>query len=104
MFEEKVTALSQMTAEHMAMPFPPGLRGLDIAGHDLVMLDADAYGYAVRVLNGSLDEQRHASLTRMTTVLEKVLAAIEDEYATTYYTHVRDLAALAVEVETLRGR
>ncbi|WP_157875912.1 hypothetical protein [Peterkaempfera griseoplana] len=46
MFEEKLDALSQMAAKHMAMPFPPGLRGLDIDGQDMVMLDADAYGYA----------------------------------------------------------
>ncbi|GLY80839.1 hypothetical protein Airi01_091060 [Actinoallomurus iriomotensis] len=39
-------ALSQMLAEHVAMPFPPGCRRLDIEGQDMVMLDADAYGYA----------------------------------------------------------
>ncbi|MGI5229135.1 hypothetical protein [Actinoallomurus sp. CA-142502] len=49
MFEEKLDALSQMLAEHVAMPFPPGCRGLDIAGQDMVMLDADAYGYALGV-------------------------------------------------------
>ncbi|MFE7788728.1 hypothetical protein [Streptomyces sp. NPDC057460] len=30
MFEEKLEALSQVMAEHLAMPFPPGFRGLDI--------------------------------------------------------------------------
>ncbi|MHB9858095.1 hypothetical protein [Streptomyces sp. YIM S03343] len=44
MFEEKLDALSQMMAEHMAMPFPPRFRGLDIEDQDMVILDADAYG------------------------------------------------------------
>ncbi|MFI1176813.1 hypothetical protein [Streptomyces melanogenes] len=104
MFEEKLDALSQMMAEHMAMPFPPGFRGLDIENQDMVMLDANAYGYALGVRNGPLDEQRGKGLIWLTAVLERVLPAIDDEYATRYYTHVRDLAVLAAEIETLRER
>ncbi|WP_405828153.1 hypothetical protein [Streptomyces sp. NBC_01176] len=37
-------------------------------------------------------------------VFEEVLAAIDDEYATRYYTHVRDMAVLAAEIETLREK
>jgi hypothetical protein len=70
----------------------------------MVMLDADAYSYALGVLKGPLNEQQRAGLTRMTAVFEKVLATIADEYATTYYTHVRDMALLAAEVETLRKK
>ncbi|MFD4771823.1 hypothetical protein [Streptomyces niveus] len=102
MFEEKLDALSQMMAEHMAMLFPPGFRGLRIVDHDMVMLDADAYGYASGALKGPLDQQRRAGLLRLTAVFEKVLPAIGDEYATKYYMHVRDMAVLAVEIETLR--
>jgi hypothetical protein len=104
MFEEKLDALSQMLAEHMAMPFPPGFRGLDIEDQDMVMLDADAYGYALGVLQGPLDEQRGGGLIRLTAVFENVLPAIDNEYATRYYTHVRDMTVLAAEVETLRAR
>ncbi|OLZ62934.1 hypothetical protein AV521_40760 [Streptomyces sp. IMTB 2501] len=104
MFEEKLDALSQMLAEHIAMPFPPGFRSLDIEDQDMVMLDANAYGYALGVRKGPLDEQRGEGLIRLTAVFENVLPAIDDEYATRYYTHVRDMAVLAAEVETLRGR
>ncbi|MEV4925005.1 hypothetical protein [Streptomyces roseoverticillatus] len=104
MFEEKLDALSRMTTEHMALPFPPGFRGLDIEDQDMVMLDADAYGYAASVLKGPLTEQRRAGLTRMTAVFDKVLPAIDDEYATRYYTHVRDMTLLAAEVENLREK
>jgi hypothetical protein len=41
---------------------------------------------------------------RLTTVFEKVLPAIDDEYAAKYYTHVRDMAVLAAEIETLRHK
>ncbi|KUN76557.1 hypothetical protein [Streptomyces griseoruber] len=104
MVEEKLDALSQMMAEHRAMPFPAGFRGLDIEDQDMVMLDADTYGYAQGVLNGPLDEHRGTGLIRLTAVLERVLPAIDDEYATRYYTHVRDLAVLATEIETLREK
>ncbi|MER5302641.1 hypothetical protein ABT039_24690 [Streptomyces lasiicapitis] len=104
MIQEKLDVLSQMMAEHMAMPFPPGFRGLDIEDQDMVMLGANAYGYALGVLNGPLDEQRGKGLIRLTTVFEKVLPAIDGEYAAKYYTHVRDLAVLAAEIETLRER
>lgn len=104
MFEEKLEALSQMMAEHMAMPFPPDFRGLDIEGQDMVLLDADAYGYASVALNGPLDHQRRAGLLRLTAVFERVLPTIGDEYAGKYSTHVRDMAALVGEIESLRDK
>ncbi|MEU6518759.1 hypothetical protein [Streptomyces sp. NPDC046978] len=102
MWEEKLDALSQMMAEHMARPFPPSFRGLDVADQDMVLLDADSYGYASSVLHGPLDRQRRRGLTRLTAVFERVLPAIEDEYAAEYYAHVRDMAVLAAQIETLR--
>ncbi len=104
MLEERLDALSRMTAEHMAMPFPPGFRGLDVEDQDMVMLDADAYGYATNVLKRPLTEQHRAALTRLVAVFDKVLPVIDDEYASRYYTHVRKMAVLAVEVEDLREK
>ncbi|MGW3210084.1 hypothetical protein [Streptomyces sp. NPDC001135] len=104
MFKEKLDALSRMTAEHMTMPFPPGFRGLDIEDEDMVMLDADAYGYATSVLKGPLAEQHRAALTQLVAVFDKVLPVIDDEYASRYYTHVRKMAVLAAEVENLREK
>lgn len=102
MLEEKLDALARMMTEHMAAPFPPGFRGLDIEGRDMVMLDADSYACAATVLEGPLDEQRRAGLTRLTAALDRVLPAIGDEYGAKYYTHVRDMAMLAAEIETSR--
>lgn len=102
--KEELTALAQMMAEHMARPFPPGMRGLDIDGQDMVLLDADTYGYASGVLKGPLDARRRAGLTALPAVFEAVLPAIYDAYAAEYFTHVRDLAVLAAEIETLRDK
>ncbi|WP_367140763.1 MULTISPECIES: hypothetical protein [Streptomyces] len=105
MLKGKLDELAQMMADHMARPFPPGFRGLDVEGQDMVLLDADVYGCAASVREGwRLSEQHRASLTRLTSAFVKVLPAIDDEYAAEYYTHVRDMAVLAAEIESLREK
>ncbi|GAA0393331.1 hypothetical protein [Streptomyces luteireticuli] len=104
MLKEKLDELAQMMADHMARPFPPGFRGLDVEGQDMVLLDADVYGYAAVVREGRLSEQHRAGLTRLTSAFAKVLPAIDNEYAAEYYTHVRDMAVLAAEIESLREK
>lgn len=100
MLDEKLDALAQMMAEHMARPFPPGFRGLDVEGRDMVMLDSDAYAYAACVHEGLLSEQ--ARLTRLTSAFRKVLPAIDDEYAAKYYTHLHNMVVLSAEIESRR--
>lgn len=100
--QKKLDALWQMD-EYRAMPFPNGFRGLDVEGQDMVLLDADTAGYASRVLNGPLPEPSLGGLIRLVEVFGKVLPAINDEYASKYYTRARDVAALAAEIEAVRG-
>ncbi|MFE6664904.1 hypothetical protein ACFVFH_15270 [Streptomyces sp. NPDC057697] len=104
MLEEKLDALTQMMAQHMASPFPPGVRGLDFEGQDMVLLDADAYGYASGVRKGPLSDRHRAGLMGLTPVFAKVLPAIDDDYASEYYTHLRDMTVLAAEIEGLREK
>ncbi|WP_406359497.1 hypothetical protein OID55_00960 [Streptomyces sp. NBC_00715] len=104
MLVEKRDALAQMMAEHMARPFPPGFRGLDVEGRDMVMLDSDAYAYAACVHDGLLSEQARAGLTRLTSAFGKVLPAIDDEYAATYYTHLHSMVVLSAEIESQRKK
>ncbi|GIG70516.1 hypothetical protein [Phytomonospora endophytica] len=104
MLDEKLDALSQMMAQHMARPFPPGLRGLEIDDQDLVMLDADAYGCVASVREGPLSERHRAGLTQLTSVFESVLPAIDDTYATEYYAHLHNMIVLAADIERLRGK
>ncbi|MEV7982935.1 hypothetical protein [Streptomyces sp. NPDC086519] len=105
MLDEKLDALAQMMAEHMARPFPPAFRGLDVEGRDMVMLDSDAYAYAACVHEGLLsDEQARVSLTRLTSSFGKVLPAIDDEYAAKYYTHLHNMVVLSAEIESRRKK
>ncbi|ALC30257.1 hypothetical protein [Streptomyces sp. CFMR 7] len=104
MLEEKLDALAQMMAEHMARPFPPGFRGLDIEGRDMVMLDSDVYAYAACVHEDLLSEQANARLTRLTSTFGKILPAIDDEYAAKYYMHLYNMVVLSTEIESQRKR
>ncbi|MGW4517102.1 hypothetical protein ACWEO4_35125 [Streptomyces sp. NPDC004393] len=104
MIEEKLDALSQMMDEYQAMPFPRGFRGLDIEDQDMVMLDADTAGYASRVLKGPLAQPSREGLTGLVGVFERVLPAIGDEYAAKFYTHARDVAMLAADIEAMRDK
>ncbi|GLW73949.1 hypothetical protein Kpho02_62470 [Kitasatospora phosalacinea] len=104
MLDEKLGALAQMMAEHMARPFPPGFRGLDVEDWDMVMLDSDAYAYAACVYEDLLGEQAHGRLTRLTSAFRKVLPAIGDEYAAKYYTHLYDMVVLSAEIESQRKK
>lgn len=91
-----------MMAEHMASPFPPGCRGLEIEGWDIVLLDADTYGYVSSVVIRPLDEWGRAGLAGLPAVFEKVLPAIDDQDALRYHVRLREMAAIAAKVETLR--
>ena len=104
MLQDKLDTLARMMAEHMAAPFPPGFRGRDVEGRCMVLLDADTYGSAAPVVKRPLGERERAVLTRLTSAFERVLPAIDDEYARKYYTHLRDLAVLAIEIDRSRER
>jgi hypothetical protein len=56
------------------------------------------------VFSEPLTERHRAQLTRLVAVFDKILPAIDDEYASRYYTHLHKMAVLTVEVEKLRER
>ncbi|WP_258017468.1 MULTISPECIES: hypothetical protein [Streptomyces] len=101
MSEPGLDLLSRLWEEHMRAPFPPHLRGREIDGEDLVLLDADIAGCVSSSLSGSLDERRRRILLMCLAALEKVLPSIDDEGgAIGYYERLREMAALAVELGT----
>ncbi|MFD6294355.1 hypothetical protein ACFWFU_06065 [Streptomyces sp. NPDC060235] len=102
MLDDRLDALAQTLAELMARPFPPGFRGLDVEGRDMLMLASGAYGHAACVHEGVLSEQARASLTRLTSAFGKVLRAIDDEYAAKYYTRLHNMVVLSAEGESQR--
>ncbi|MFD8755688.1 hypothetical protein ACFV0O_32640 [Kitasatospora sp. NPDC059577] len=98
MSEPERDLLSRLWEEHMRAPFPPHIRGREIEGEDMVLLDADIAGCVSSSLSGHLDEKRRKILLTCLAAVEKVLPSIDDEGgAIEYYKRLRDMAALAVE-------
>ncbi|MER6485872.1 hypothetical protein ABT264_20265 [Streptomyces virginiae] len=105
MSESEVALLSRMWEQHMRAPFPPHMRGREIHGEDMVLLDADIAGCVVSTLSGPLDEKRRKVLLLCLAAVEKVLPSIDDEdSASEYYEHLRNMAALAVELGNADAR
>ncbi|MFI8828733.1 hypothetical protein [Streptomyces sp. NPDC053431] len=97
--------LSRMWDKHMSAPFPPRMRGRVIEGEDMVLLDADIAGCVLSSLRGPLDEKRREVLLVCLAAVEKVLPSIRDEDgASEYYAHLRDMAASAVQLGNVDAR
>ncbi|MFI9163528.1 hypothetical protein [Kitasatospora aureofaciens] len=92
---ERDDPLPQLWGEHMKAKFPAGLRGREVEGEDLVLLDADVAGCVSSSLSSALDERRRGTLPRCIEVLEKVLLSIGDEDGTRYYERLYEMAVLA---------
>jgi hypothetical protein len=90
---------AQLWAEHQEADFPDRLRGEEIAGVDMVMLDADVAG-CVQTWVGSkrrLGEPHRSYLTRCLDDLNRVLRLLDDPSERMYYERLRALARLALD-------
>ncbi len=105
MSESELERLSRMWKEHMRAPFPPHMRGREIEGEDMVLLDSYIAGGVVSSLSGPLDGKRREILLVCLAAIEKVLPSIDDDDgASEYYKHLRDMAVLAVELGNANAR
>ncbi|MFI1091169.1 hypothetical protein [Streptomyces sp. NPDC020917] len=84
--------LIELWEEHRHAPYPPGFRGVNIAGVELVLVDADVAGVVIRELAGGLDADDIAILWACVAGLDKVVPLIEDEYCAAYFARLRTLA------------
>jgi hypothetical protein len=80
---------------HRRAAFPPRLRGADVAGVDVVTLDATVAGCVSTWLEngGSLDDRARTALSGCRDDLAQVLPELAGEEAA-YLARLRDLAAL----------
>ncbi len=92
--------VSELWEHHLRDPFPARLRGEELAGVDMVMLDADVAGCVDTWLHGSgpLDRGRLALLRDLARDLDGVLPLLEDQHESAYYGRLRDLARVLLEV------
>lgn len=79
---------------HRHLPFPPRLRGEEIDGVDMVMLDADIAGCVQVWLDSSsnLDALRIGVLRSCRDDVERVLPYLADPREAEYYSVLLDLA------------
>ncbi|MFD7659546.1 hypothetical protein ACFV4N_36685 [Actinosynnema sp. NPDC059797] len=90
--------LSLLWEEHVRAPFPPHLRGRDVAGEDVVVLDSDIAGCASSALSGHLDERRRRVVARRLVAVEEVLRSIDGDGAVEYCERLREMAVLVVRL------
>lgn len=88
------STVAQQWNKHLRDEFPARLRGEELEGVDLVMLDADTAGCVIAWLgnNGVLDEQQKHSLGAVLRDLDVVLPLLTDPVEAAYYQRLQGLA------------
>ena len=95
---ESLATVATLWKAHIDAPFPPRLRGQEIAGVDVVRLDADIAGCVSswEGNRGKLDSERWAILTRCRSDLERVLPALSEPQERAYYRRLYDMALIVL--------
>lgn len=86
--------------EHGRADFPARLRGAEVAGVDLVMLDADVVGCASSWGAGGEDRQaeREALVRSLLIDLDRVVPALSAEEEVAYFERLRALVLLVLDI------
>ncbi|MDX3074026.1 hypothetical protein [Streptomyces sp. MI02-7b] len=91
---QPVDRLARLWEEHCRAPYPPGFRGVDIEGVELILQDADVAGLVQRELSGGLDDNGIAILWACIADLDKIAPLINEEYCVSYFGRLRAAAGL----------
>jgi hypothetical protein len=96
--DQRIAAVAQLWSAHREMPFPGRLRSVDVAGVEMVTLDADVAGcVSVWLSNGGgIDRRRWDILAARTRQLELVVLQLTEQEAT-YCRRLLDMAVLVLE-------
>ncbi|MFF9839121.1 hypothetical protein [Streptomyces sp. NPDC013740] len=87
--------LARLWEEHRGAPYPDGFRGVDVAGVELILLDADVAALVQRELTDALDDHGIAILWTCIADLDKVVPLINAQYCAAYFARLRTMAKLA---------
>ncbi|MGW4393990.1 hypothetical protein ACWEHA_01775 [Amycolatopsis nivea] len=98
---ERLAAVTTLFEAHKKAPFPDRWRGADVAGFDLVLLDADAAGCVTVWLQnqGLLDDRRWNVLAECEQRLIRVLPEL-DGYGREYCQRLLDATVLVLEADS----
>ncbi|OKK02933.1 hypothetical protein AMK26_23730 [Streptomyces sp. CB03234] len=93
---EREALVARLWQEHLDAPFPARLRGAELEGIDMVMLDADIAGCVStwRDNGGSLDAWRYQVLRDCISELDKILPHLMEAEDLRYYERLHQLATL----------
>ncbi|MFD9542294.1 hypothetical protein [Streptomyces sp. NPDC060022] len=91
---EPEAAVARLWQEHLGARFPAELRGAELAGADMVLLDADIAGCVSVWLNngGALDTERLSILRDCIAALEQILSLLNEPAGLRYYQRLHQLA------------
>lgn len=98
--KDRLAAVTALFEVHVKAPFPSRLRGADVAGFDMVMLDADPTGCISTWLQrqGLLDDWRWNVLAECEQRLVRVIPVL-DAYGREYYQRLLDMTVLTLEAD-----
>ncbi|MGW4519441.1 hypothetical protein ACWEO4_48220 [Streptomyces sp. NPDC004393] len=99
--ESEYEDVARLWQEHQDADFPAGLRGAELDGIDLVMLDADIAGCVTtwRSNGGFLDAERLRILRDCITELDNVLPLLMDAEELRYYKRLHRLATITSQID-----
>ncbi|AWN24917.1 hypothetical protein [Streptomyces sp. NEAU-S7GS2] len=99
--ESEYEVVARLWQEHLDAKFPAGLRGAELDGSDLVMLDAAIAGCVTtwRSNGGVLDAKRLRILRDCISELDTVLPLLMDEKELHYYKRLHRLATITSQVD-----
>ncbi|MFJ9691181.1 hypothetical protein [Kitasatospora sp. NPDC101183] len=86
--------LAELWEQHRPLPFPDGLRRVEIDGVDLVYLDFAVAGLVSSELHRGLDHPSLAALDTCGGELEAVVPQITDPEGRAYFERLRTMARL----------
>ncbi|MGW0435334.1 hypothetical protein ACWDV4_22690 [Micromonospora sp. NPDC003197] len=91
---DELEAVARLWNVHLRADFPDRLRGVDLLGVDMVMLDADIAGCVSTWLGnrGRLDRGRQEVLARCVADLDRVLLILVGQQERAYYGRLRTMA------------
>lgn len=97
---DRLEAVTTLFEAHNKAAFPSRWRGADVAGFDMVMLDADPAGCVSVWLKqrGLLDDWRWNVLAECEQRLIRVIPELDD-YGGEYYRRLLDMAVLILEAD-----
>ncbi|MEV5162827.1 hypothetical protein [Streptomyces sp. NPDC053728] len=92
--------LSRLWEDFRKLPFPADFYSREPAGECMVSMDASLAGCISSAMNGRLDEARHEVLHGRIVRLREILPLIQDdENASSYFTHLYEIAILAAKID-----